>query len=152
MAAFALSLPDMHLSTALRTGLSPGGGGCIHHNRLVRFLCLDLLHPLFVRLSFGALRVDSRRRIRDLATNRTRFARRGRIHRTWFFLIHGILLLKVATSRAWYQPGNRDSISPSKRAGNAVHGVALGTAWRVTSTSTGLSPRSTVRRTDSPTS
>ena len=116
VAALALSLPDMHLSAALRTGLSPRGRGRIHHNRLVRFLRLDLLHPLLVGLSFGTLRMDSRRRIRDLTTDRTQFARGRRIHRTWFFLIHVILLMELDTSRAWYQSRYRDSIGLVKRA------------------------------------
>lgn len=152
MAALALSFPNMHLSAALRTGLSPRRWGRIHHNRLVRFLRLHLLHAFLVRLSLGTLRMNSRWRIRDLATDRARFARGRRIHRTWFFLIHGILLLELATSRAWYQSGYRDSISLAKGAGNAAYRSTLGTSWSVTCTSIGLSPRITVRRTTSPTS
>lgn len=50
VATLALSLADMHLSTALWTGLSPCGRGCIKRDALVRFFGLQFLHPLFVGL------------------------------------------------------------------------------------------------------
>ena len=110
VAAFALSLADMHLSPALRTGLSPRGRSRVEYHRLVRFLRLQLFHPLFIRLRLSTLRMNSRDRIRNLATNRANFACRSRVHRTGFFLIHGNLPGEFSDRRAWYQPGNRVSI------------------------------------------
>lgn len=100
VAAFALSLADMHLSSALRTRFSPRGRGRIHHRRLVRLLSLQLFHPLFVSLCLGTLRMHARRRIRNLATNGADFTRRSRVHRAGLFLIHGNLLGEFANGRA----------------------------------------------------
>ena len=90
----------MHLSAALRTGLSPSGRRRIQHDRLVRLLGLQLFHPLFIRLRLGTLRMHPRRRIRNLATNWADLALRSRVHRTGFFLIHGNLLGELTNRRA----------------------------------------------------
>lgn len=100
VAALALSFADMHLSSALRTRLSPRGRGRIHHRRFVRLLGLQLFHPLFVGLRLGTLRMHARRRIRNLATNRADFSRRSRVHRAGLFLIHGNLLGELTNGRA----------------------------------------------------
>ena len=114
VAAVALGFADMHLSAALRTGLSPRGRGCVQRHRFVRLFGLQFFHPLFVGLRLSTLRMHSSDRIRNLATNRADFSRRCRVHRAGLFLIHGNLLVEFVNLTAWYQPRNRDSIRLAK--------------------------------------
>lgn len=123
VAAIALSLADMHLGSALRTGLSPRRRSGIKRDCFLRFFRLQLFHPLFVRLCFRTLRVDAGWRIGNLATNRTDFSLRSRIHRTWLFLIHGSLLRKSADGQHPIKPEHKIPSGIKNAEGHSTNGL-----------------------------
>lgn len=92
VSAITLSLANMHLRPAFRTRLPPSGRGRIQSHSFAGLLSFQLLHPLFIRLCFGTLRMHSTRRVRHLTTNWADLALWSRVHRTWLFLIHGNLI------------------------------------------------------------